>query len=201
MRELEIYGMFVICVLFMAATYKGPEVQQAVNRTVVEAMEIDSQDVPVITAAGVSLVKLVSPEEEKDTQPLAVNLDKEDIAVLLQITAEEAKEEDITGQALVMCTVLNRVKSEEFPNSVDEVVYEKVNGIYQFSPVKEPGYGTAEVTQDTYKALEWVLNGWDESQGATYFCTPKNAGYWHEDNLKGLFTYGKHRFYKEYGYE
>lgn len=34
---------------------------------------------------------------------------------------------------LVILTVLNRVLSEEFPDNTHDVIFEKSNGVYQFS--------------------------------------------------------------------
>ncbi len=136
-------------------------------------------------------------KEEVYTAPSAMQMDDGDIHMLLQIAAAEAGTEDVIGKALVLCVIKNRIESEEFPNTVREVIYQCKNGNYQFSPVKNEAYENAEVTADCYEALELVLSGWDESQGAVYFCTPAAAGKWHEHHLRFLFEHGNHRFYKK----
>ena len=46
------------------------------------------------------------------------------------------------------------------------------------------------------EALEMVMSGWDESDGALYFESEKSADNWHSRHLEYLFTHGGHRFYK-----
>lgn len=122
---------------------------------------------------------------------------KGDAEILLKIAEAEAETEGVYGKALVMNVVLNRIKSSEFPDTVEEVVFQINSGIYQFCPVRNGSYYTADVSEESFMALNMVLFGWDESQGATYFCTPNAAYKWHEDNLLFLFQRGGHRFYKE----
>ena len=105
----------------------------------------------------------------------------------------------MVGKALVMRVVLNRVESKEFPHTVREVVTQKNGSRYQFCPVGNGSYHTAEVSEACYEALDMILDGWDESCGAEYFCRPETAGKWHEENLSFLFQHGSHRFYKEKG--
>lgn len=142
--------------------------------------------------------KLITiPKEEVQVEPLVMRFDDGDIQLLLQIAAAEAGTEDAIGKALVMCVIKNRVESDEFPNTVREVIYECKNGVYQFSPVKNEAYQNAKVTEECYEALDLVLSGWDESREAVYFCTPAAAGKWHEHHLTFLFEHGGHRFYKK----
>lgn len=52
--------------------------------------------------------------------------------------------------------------------------------------------------QDTEgKALEMVVQGWDESQGATYFEVTQSQSTWHSRNLQKLFEHQDISFYKE----
>lgn len=118
--------------------------------------------------------------------------DCEDTEILLKIAMAEAEGESVEGKALVMLVVLNRVWSDEFPGTIEEVVFQP----RQFSPVREGGrYYTTEPDEGCYKALEMVEQGWDESYGALYFESCE-GGSWHSDNLEFLFQVGNHKFYK-----
>lgn len=118
--------------------------------------------------------------------------DCEDAEILLKIAMAEAEGESVEGKALVMLVVLNRVWSDEFPGTIEEVVFQP----HQFSPVREGGrYYTTEPDEGCYKALEMVEQGWDESYGALYFESCE-GGSWHSDNLEFLFQVGNHKFYK-----
>lgn len=118
--------------------------------------------------------------------------DGEDSEILLKIAMAEAEGESVEGKALVMLVVLNRAWSEQFPDSIEEVVFQK----NQFSPTAPGGrYWTTEPDEGCYEALELVMSGWDESQGAMYFESTGRDG-WHSRTLEFLFQYGGHKFYK-----
>ena len=134
------------------------------------------------------------PEEEPETEIETVSLTQEEQKILLQVAMAEAEGESTTGKAMVMAVVLNRVRSDEFPdsNTVEDVVLQK----NQFAVTKSGGrYYTVVPNEDCYTALEMILSGWDESCGALYFESEKKAG-WHSRNLEYLFTVGNHKFYK-----
>lgn len=123
----------------------------------------------------------------------------EDYEALLKIVQAEAGNEDEEGKMLVAGVVLNRVKSTKFPDSVQKVVMQQKDGVYQFSPVANGTYKSAKVTQETVDAVEKVLKGEDISRGALYFAARKYADpekmKWFDCNLTRLFEHGGHEFY------
>lgn len=116
----------------------------------------------------------------------------EDEYLLVKIAMAEAEGEDVDGKALVILTVLNRVGSNEFPDTIYDVIYQPD----QFSPVGSGRFDAVEPSDECYQALDMVIDGWDESQGALYFESCSEADNWHSRNLEHLFTHGRHRFYK-----
>ncbi len=111
---------------------------------------------------------------------------------VLKIAMAEAEGESVEGKALVMLVVLNRVWSEDFPGTIEDVVFQP----RQFSPVREGGrYYTTEPDRECYEALELVMQGWDESGGALYFESCDKDS-WHSENLEFLYQYGNHKFYR-----
>ena len=135
----------------------------------------------------------VETEEETNTATTQRSRDwgSEDSEVLLRIAMAEAESEGVIGKALVMMVVINRAWSESFPNTIEGVVMQSG----QFTSVSDGRYYSKTPDDECYEALELVMSGWDESQGALYFesCT---GGSWHERNLEFLFQYGNHKFYK-----
>lgn len=121
-----------------------------------------------------------------------MHLNHVDKYILMKIAMAEAEGESTEGKALVMLVVLNRVASEKFPNSIEKVVFQKG----QFSPISNGRYDKVEPDTDCQLALNKVKNGWNESRGALYFTSEKGDKTWHHRNLKYLFTYENHRFYK-----
>lgn len=126
---------------------------------------------------------------------------QEDKEVLLRIVEAEATGEDVKGRMLVANVILNRVVSEEFPNSIPEVVFSHRGDKYQFAPIKDGRYWTVRISDKTREAVERVLAGEDYSRGALYFAARRMANQdamrWFDTALEYLFTYGVHEFFTE----
>ena len=103
--------------------------------------------------------------------------------LLLHIMMHEAGNQGVIGQALVGRVVLNRVQSSRFPNNIEAVLFQPG----QFGPESE--ICKYEPNADSYAALELLESGWDESQGALFFCTTSFS--W----ATYVFTYGGHNFF------
>ena len=113
----------------------------------------------------------------------------------------EATGEDVKGRMLVANVVLNRVKCKtEFGNNVTDVVFERTNGVYQFSPVQDGRYWSVNISDKTKEAVERVLQGEDYSKGALYFMAREYADsdnvVWFDSSLTWLFSHGVHEFFK-----
>lgn len=137
-------------------------------------------------------------QEEQETVIASMDWDSDDAYMLAKIAMAEAESEGVEGKALVMLVVLNRVWSDDFPDTIEEVIYERTStGGWQFSPMQDGGrWYTTEPDQECYEALELIqIEKWDESQGALYFESEGKSN-WHRENLEFLFQYGNHYFYK-----
>ena len=129
----------------------------------------------------------------------AAMMSDEDYDTLLHIVEAEAGTEDVKGRILVANVIMNRVKNEEFPDTVTEVVWERTNGVPQFSPTYDGRISEVTVSEETKEAVRQVLNGVDYSEGALFFIQKSEAEKhnvsWFEKDLKKLFKYGVHEFY------
>ena len=154
---------------------------QAVEMNVSESMAttIDDFDSKVVSSA-----KMMSDEDYQN---------------LLQIVEAEAGSEDIKGRVLVANVIMNRVKSEDFPNTVTEVVWDNSDGVPQFSPTYDGRINEVAVSDETREAVKQALKGTDYSEGALFFIQKSAAEEhnvkWFEKDLKRLFKYGVHEFY------
>lgn len=127
------------------------------------------------------------------------DISQEDYEVLLRIVEAEAGGEDTEGKMLVAGVVLNRVMHEDFPDTVKEVVFQRVKGTAQFSPVYSGRYDKVKISKDTIEAVERVLCGEDLTEGALYFAARKYADSdkmrWFDEHLTFLFSHGGHEFF------
>ena len=135
----------------------------------------------------------ILPAEPETTVPPVpvVELTEEEKAMLLKIgMAERGGTECTECIALVMRTILNRVEAGRFGKTIKGVLFAQD----QFTPVSDGSYYKAEPNERCYEALEMVIYGWDESQGALYYewCTGES---WHSKNLNLLFQHCDVRFY------
>lgn len=123
----------------------------------------------------------------------SMDWDADEEYMLAKIAMAEAEDEGVKGKALVILVVLNRVWSDGFPDTIEEVIFEKG----QFSPISNGRYDRVEPDEECYEALDLItVKNWDKSQGALYF-ESDGASNWHRNNLQFLFQYGNHYFYKE----
>lgn len=133
------------------------------------------------------------PETTDETlPPIVIQLTEEERQMLLKIgMAELGHTECEICIALVMRTVLNRLEAGGYGNSIYGVLHAKD----QFTPVMDGSYGKAEPNDACSTALELVIRGWDESQGALFyeFCEGES---WHSQNLELLTEHCNTRFYK-----
>lgn len=123
----------------------------------------------------------------------------EDYENLLRIVEAEAGSEDLKGRIMVANVIMNRLRHEEFPDTVTEVIYEYKNGVPQFSPVYDGRIDEVTVSDLTREAVKNTLEGVDYSEGALFFiqknAAEKQSVSWFEKELKWLFKHGVHEFY------
>ena len=129
----------------------------------------------------------------------SLDISEQDKYLLAKINECEAGNQNIRTRELVVLVVLNRVNiSDDFSDTIEEVIKENHNGVYQFSPLIQGGslYNT-EPTEEAYKAGDNVLNSmYDYSGGALYFESCEDEDNWHSRNLEFLYKSGDIRFYK-----
>lgn len=120
--------------------------------------------------------------------------DAGDLYWLSRIISAESQGESLEGQIAVGNVVLNRVISEEFPDTIPAVIFDRVDGV-QFEPV-ENGTIYRAPTAQSVEAAKRVLNGEETIGKALYFYAPAlSQGVWINANRTYLTTIGCHRFY------
>lgn len=193
MKNKCLFGLELVFIISLTSI-----VAFAFSFTGTPADEVDETEIMVraVVSEEADVIPTTVPEQETETveQSKIRSMDWNSDAVykLAKLAMAEAESEDTEGKALVMLVVLNRVWDDEFPDTIEEVIFQKG----QFSPISNGRYDEVEPDEDCYRALQLIQTGWDKSRGATYF-ESKSDSTWHSENLTFLFKHGKHYFYKE----
>lgn len=131
----------------------------------------------------------VNAQEIEKSRTTQYEFTEEESLVLQKIAIAEAQTEGIGGMAFVMQTILNRVESPDFPDTIYDVVSQNK----QFTTFANGMYDNAQPTENSQKALD-LLNIL-QNQGQLYFeVTCDNS--WQSRNLTYVFTHKSHTFYK-----
>ena len=117
-----------------------------------------------------------------------------DLYWLSRIICAESGGESMEGQIAVGNVVLNRMASDEFPNTIPGVIFDRVDGV-QFEPVSNGTVYNSPTSQSVEAAMR-VLNGENTIGSALYFYAPAlSQGVWINANRSYYKTIGCHRFY------
>ncbi|TSB46119.1 cell wall hydrolase [Alkalicoccobacillus porphyridii] len=105
--------------------------------------------------------------------PASVSNEEKDL--LARLIHAEAKGESYAGKVAVGTVVLNRVDSDLYPDSVNDVVYERsASGHYAFSPVLD-GAISNKADSESNRAAEEALQFRGQGQNSLYFYNPETA--------------------------
>lgn len=110
-----------------------------------------------------------------------------DLELLAQLIHAEAGNQDLYGKRLVADVVLNRVESDLFPDTIEEVIFQ--DGPVQFAVTVDGALERAawEMDEPDYEAAYMEATGDRIDTGILYFGTGKFNG-------TGFWQYGDHWF-------
>ena len=114
-----------------------------------------------------------------------------DLYLLSKLVYAEARGESYRGKVAVAATVLNRVASSSFPNTIAGVIYQK--GAYT---CVDDGQINLSPDAEAKKAAQDAINGWDPTSGCKYYFNPNTATSGWIWTRPQVITIGKHIFCK-----
>lgn len=120
-----------------------------------------------------------------------MNLSDREYNILCKLVYAEAGSASSHCIKSVARTILNRVESPSFPNSVEGVAYD--DGA--FTVMNNGAYYSAAPNSKTIRCVDEVLDGWDETNGALFFeiYSPNS---WQANNLTYLYKTDGVAFYR-----
>ncbi len=118
---------------------------------------------------------------------------REELMLLAKIIHAEARGESFEGKVAVGAVVLNRIESPHFPKTISEVIFQKNNRVYQFSPVADGSFNL-EPDETSLEAALQALSGKDPTGGALFFYNPELSSDRWIRTLPVVTRIGKHVF-------
>lgn len=112
------------------------------------------------TAMGLPLTGTISAALYRESE----------LSLLARLVSGEARGEPYIGQVAVAAVVLNRVRSDEFPDTVSGVIFQPG----AFDAVWD-GQFDMTPTDSAVRAARDAMNGWDPTGGCTYYYNPATA--------------------------
>lgn len=154
---------------------------------------VTNEDEPVKTSSPKD-EEDVPTQEEPTTYEIATNghltqLDTYSHDLLARLVTAESRNEPFEGKVAVAEVVLNRIASNEFPNSLYEVIYQE----NQFQPVRN-GTINEHATDLAKQAVDEALNGSNIAQDALFFYNYQTAESRWLDSLPTITQIGNHTF-------
>ncbi|WP_110111959.1 cell wall hydrolase [Bacillus sp. CGMCC 1.16541] len=129
---------------------------------------------------GVSVTEL-KEANDKDGNAVSVNetltipttISDNEKDLLARLVQAEAEGESYAGKVAVASVVLNRVESDQFPNSIHSVIHQ--DGGIQFTPVAN-GQINKPASEEAKKAVDEALAFKGLGNGSLFFFNPNKTG-------------------------
>lgn len=185
-KVLSIWSVLTVFGLVYLIAWIQPEpVPEWKNLEIVETIPTT----PNIVKLAENEVRFTAHWDE-DTSDNTVEINYQDAQLLMMVASAEALSEGTDGMIKIMETVLNRVKSPLWPNTIQEVVYQR--GAFQ--TVTNGNIYKAEITPEVHMALVEVEKNQNAEKRVIGFETTEN-GRTLEQCFDYLYTIGNHDFY------
>lgn len=123
--------------------------------TLVYGHDTENEFVPGIYTGGL----VISPEEDFYNS----------VELMAKIVEAEAGNQNLLGKRMVADVILNRVRDEEFPDTIVDVIFEED----AFAVIDNGMYEQVEISEETWKAVHMELKE-ISYPGLFYFC---NTGF------------------------
>jgi len=152
--------------------------------------------VSLLCSTGVAKVPTATPTFLELKMPCIYKT--EELELMEYAIQQEVRGASIEHKRIIANVILNRVKSDSFPDNIHDVIFQKG----QFTSARNCKEKTFTPDKATKQAVYEVTHKEceDLSQGALYFYAPrwtdKKTARWFEENLTFLFELEGHRFFR-----
>ena len=143
---------------------------------------------PRIIGTTQTTVEQETIERTHDVQMEVNEFSIEEAQLLLKVAQAEAGNQGEDGMWLVMSVVLNRRDSEQFPDTIKDVIYQKS----QFSTVSNGAINKVEISPECHMALSRIEKGEIAPEVIGFETKDSNTL---DEYFKCVFGYRNHKFY------
>ena len=197
-----IWHIIIIIIIMFIVLYNMPKVPKVITEKE-DTLKINESCINKTSVPYVSNLVTFEPQTEEESSEIEVDYypeftyskdwSAEESYLLARIAMAEAEGCNTQTKTLIIMCVLNRVQSDEFPDTIKEVIFQE----NQFSPIDNGRWDKVEPNEDCYEAVKIVMEAkYDYSGGATYFEDCSDEDNWHSRNLEFLYESQGIRFYK-----
>lgn len=157
-------GLLALGLILSAQHYSQPKVEFKELERITIKMEEPEEELsePLIFVEVASKAVVIEPEIVAVVDAVTIEpepkMSREDIELIALLTMAEAEGECEEGKRLVIDTVLNRVDSDEFPNTVKNVIYQKNQFTSMWNGRVDRCYVMEEICQLVEEELESRTN-------------------------------------------
>ncbi len=177
-RITSIILIIILMVMINSIIFSNP-----VLSPTAQAAGIDTKDVVTGLATAFILYLLfesvdndytdeikIDQTELNNQEEIEIRVNSINIDLLARAIYAEARGESFQGQIAVGAVIVNRMKSNQFPNTIKEV-------LYQYNQFRSIDNGQINNTpnQIAYQAAQRAVDGEDPSQGALFFFNPDKS--------------------------
>ncbi|NLJ75140.1 MAG: LysM peptidoglycan-binding domain-containing protein [Firmicutes bacterium] len=121
--------------------------------------------------------------------PVGLQLTSQEVQWLAQMIHAEARGEPYIGQVAVGAVIINRILSNQFPNTLRGVLFQE----NAFQPIRNGSFYRPPNDMAKRAALE-ALSGHDPTNGALFFFNPRQSTDRYMHSRPAVVTIGRHRF-------
>lgn len=141
-------------------------------------LDVTEKEIPTVEKNSKEIVSI--PEPEEWTEEFCDSLE-----ILAQCVEAEAGNQDLIGKQFVADVILNRVDSDRFPNTIEEVITQK----YHFTTYWDGTMSQIVPSEETYLAVQMEVY-WGRLDDEILFFTAGD----YNPYCKPAFKYGDHYF-------
>lgn len=145
--------VFICLVMFFGMIfYPALEIEAEDDFEFIYETEQKMQCIGCLDTRPVIEIKELTYTEDPTEEEIEEEIHLGEMELIAQLVMAEAGNQDLTGKRYVVDVVLNRVDSDDFPDTVEEVIFQK----NQFSVIENGAFDEAgwTITEECYEAVE-----------------------------------------------